>query len=101
MTDAELEELESKAKAAKEAVGCERRFQTDTEYIKASRPWKILKLIKELRQTRRERDWLADRMEESLACNPPSDAYCDKHSCDGCKYTSKDMWLKVARKATK
>ena len=100
MTDAELNELEAKAIAVGNTDGCERSLQADTEYIKASRPWKILKLIKELRQTRRELDWLADQIGDSFACYPPSGAYCDKHSCDRCKYTSKDTWLKAAKRAT-
>ena len=100
MTDTELDELEAKAKATREAVGCERSLQADHDYIMASRPWRILDLIEDLRQTRRERDWLAKQLEDDLVCYPPNDSYCDSHDCSGCKYTSNATWLKAAREAT-
>ena len=98
MTDAELNELEAKAIAAKEADGCERSLQTDTEYIKASRPWKILELIAELRQARKERDWLAYQLEKNLACYPPNDNDCSVCNRLDCTYTSHTSWLKAAKK---
>ena len=49
MTDKELNELQLKIITAKE---------TDTECTKALHPYEILELIKELRQTQEERNWL-------------------------------------------
>ena len=73
---------------------CPIRSKDSFDKQKAIRIWNNLPNVK------KERDWLADQIGDSFACYPPSGAYCDKHSCDGCKYTSKDTWLKAAKRAT-
>ena len=91
MTNEELECLEVKAKAA---------FISD-----ASRS-AVLALIAELRQTRRERDWLAENMpnsytkshcpegKEASDCDPEPTA--DGKVCYECLL----CWLEAARQAT-
>ena len=114
MTDKELNKLESKAKKVKNghlSVHYDPQVQidywvnvedkADALFIAAANPAAIIDLIAELRKARKERDWLAYKLEDGLACNPPNGAYCDSHSCDECEYISKDMWLKAAREATK
>ena len=58
MTDAELSALEAGAKEATEIVGW--NVPAWEEYIKSIDPAAILELIAELRQARKERDWLAE-----------------------------------------
>ena len=60
-----------------------------------------VKMWNKLPNVKAERDWLAYKLEDGLACNPPKNAaYCEKHSCSECKYSSKAAWLKSAREAT-
>ena len=110
MTDEELDELEAKAIAAKEAAGCERSLQTDTEYIKASRPWRILDLIEDLRQIRKERDWIISNVVSNGNLCP-----CFKEGCPVRTHLARyvallrennsinciNCWLKTAKEATK
>ena len=84
MTDTELDALEAAAKAAtpgpweynsrrKEIWAINSRHtpivevgtygQWNVDYIVAANPAAVLELIEELRQTMKERDWLADKLE--------------------------------------
>ena len=96
MTDAELDELEAKAIAAKKAVGCERSLQADSDYIKVSRPWRILELIEDLQQTRKERDWIINNVISNGHCHYP-DIYMRRECIF---YVCKDCWLKTAKEKT-
>jgi len=73
MTDTELNELEAKAKAATQGTWMSDyygvytqngislpRNPEDCKYIAAANPAVILELITELKQARKERDWLAE-----------------------------------------
>ena len=97
MTDAELSALEAAAKAATPgpweyddadedmaALGAENQRVKDAAYIAAANPSVILSLIAELRQTRAERDWLADYI--SILTGKKS-------------YNTKESWLKAAKEA--
>ena len=110
MTDTELDALEAKAKAATSGPWWELDTEKDTTvdnqivkdsiYIAAANPAVILELIAELRQVRRERDWLASQLEG--ACYSAEDAeYCSLHDCNDCKYTSAKVWLEAAKEAVK
>ena len=56
----------------------------------------------ELEQVKKERDWLAQMLENDLACYMPNDhgEYCASHKCSGCKYMTKEIWLEAAKKET-
>lgn len=126
MTNTELDELESKAKAATpgpwqhpgRALVASRMSEDqplvcncisqkfaqapkDATYIAAANPAVILELIAELQQARKERDWLAKNLERSEACYSAGDCYycLTRGSCSECKYTTKEHWLKAAKEA--
>ena len=130
MTDEELDTLEAKAKAATSgpweayrssvyaASGAQVAFlpeicssdpaccvtpeqvENNVNFIATANPTAVLELIAELRQARRERDWLASQLEG--ACYSAEDAeYCSLHDCNDCKYTSAKVWLEAAKEAVK
>lgn len=109
MTDTELDALEAAAKAATPgpweyddadedmaALGAENQRVKDAAYIAAANPSTVLELIQELRQARKERDWLAEQIGGNLPCPPYSilidEADCDNECCEDC-------WLKAAKEA--
>ena len=101
MTDAELDELEVKAKAAKKV---ENELWDEKNAVAlfhaAANPAVILELIAKLRQTRAERNWLAEHRPER---------YCPKGKWQVCfipefeehKLPQQciDCWLKAAKEA--
>lgn len=139
MTDAELSELERLAKEAtpgpwpqgkedKEFVlyngtficGCNSAImrngdvidgKTNARYIAAANPAAILELIAELRQTRKERDWLAITLAEH--CNEQASSvydaasqHCTMCNCrclfpyKECSIINDLLWLQAAKEAT-
>ena len=76
------------------------QMRANANFIAAVSPAVVLDLITELRQARRERDWLASQLEG--ACYSAEDAeYCSLHDCNDCKYTSAKVWLEAAKEAVK
>lgn len=88
MTDAELEALEQTAKAAQDET--ENAWDVSGEgkaisaFIAAANPATIIDLITELRQTKAERDWLADYI--AILTGQKS-------------YNRKEHWIKAAKEA--
>lgn len=129
MTDAELSALEAAAKAATpgpwrhpgralvvsrmsedEPLVCDciseqfAQAPKNAAFIAAANPAAILELIAEMRQTRRERDWLARQLDFENCC-VPSDlkeepGYCLEHECVECGLSSANAWLDAAKEAT-
>ena len=82
MTDAEINSLEEQAWASAEGT-CGRKA--------------ILLLIAELRQARKERDWVIEQIFTGWPCPVTSDETpedCDK------KISCEDCWLQAAKEAT-
>ena len=124
MTDTELSALESAAKAAtpgpweynsrrKEIWAIDPHHtpivevgaygQWNVDYIVAANPAVVLKLIAELRQTRAERDWLADRLGNLNEESSYSELCPDKFATETvCKQRIKcnTCWLQAAKEAT-
>ena len=76
------------------------QMRNNAAFIATANPAAVLELIAELRQVRRERDWLASQLEG--ACYSAEDAeYCSLHDCNDCKYTSAEVWLEAAKEAVK
>ena len=129
MTDTELSILESLAKAAtpgpwevdslynirsedKVIVLVSKTYMSreptneNAAYIAAANPAVILKLIAELRQARKERDWLAENMPNSYSeCHCPEGHYkpdCEPEPTAGGKicYECLLCWLEAAKEAT-
>ena len=114
MTDAELLELEKKAKAATpgpwKAVGecvadsdryvlanCNTNFSkgqvnSNAAYIAAANPAVVLEMITELRQAKAERDWLAETL-ETHSFMLELDAKNEIQRC------SEQEWLRRAKEA--
>lgn len=82
MTDEQIDAIESAARKVRDAVGCEERIQAECDYVVASRSWRILSLIAELRQARAERDWLARAL--SMQCP---------------EHRGSQVWLNIAKEA--
>lgn len=130
MTDTELSSLEAAARAAtpgpwdtKEGpdfseilansknialVGSQHK---DAAYIAAANPAVVLELIAELRQTRKERDWLAITLAEH--CNEQDSSvydaasqHCTMRNCrclfpyKECSIINDLLWLQAANEAT-
>jgi len=87
MTDEELQHIKRNGIMLKDAV-----------YI-------VDKLIADVQQARKERDWLAQRLAYENCCTPnerkEKPAYCLEHSCKECGLSSKNAWHKAAKEATK
>ena len=118
MTDVELSALEAKAKAAtpgpwetKEGpdfseilansknialVGSQHK---DAAYIATANPAVVLELIKDLRQARKERDWLAEKLESNTVCCLPENEECGCSFCSDCGYCTYEGWLNAAKEA--
>ena len=107
MNDLELFELEAKAKLTGEAVGCEESLQANLDYIMASRPWRILDLIKELRKARKARDWVIRNVVEREGMCPLNVEICfdntkTREDCIECwKKSTEKAAKKAAMKAAK
>ena len=117
MTDKEINKLESKAKAVKNghlSVHYDPQVQidywvnvedeADAKFIAYANPAAIIDLIAELRKARKERDWLAYKLEDELFCSNPPDInhYCSD-KCSNCIYgtgKTRAEWLEEAREAT-
>ena len=127
MTDAEISALGAAARAATpgpwKAVGqcvadsdryvlanCNTNFSkgqvvSNAAYIAAANPAVVLELIAELRQTKAERDWLAENMPNSYSeCHCPEGHYkpdCEPEPTAGGKvcYECLLCWLKAAKEA--
>ncbi len=119
MTDSELSALEQAAKAAtpgpwdwnggdvvsaiaEDIINPEDCFSTSENncaYIAAANPAVLLELIQELRQTRKERDWLARTFGTlpDREC-PPSRR---RWSMECCKMPCEECWLEAAKEAVK
>ena len=114
MTDKELNELEEKAKAATpgpwDSGGVEVflggwnphiamcNSEDNAEYIAAANPAVILELITELKQARKERDWLANTISFDGQCNNPNNI--DKCIAEADK-NCEDCWIQAAKESTK
>lgn len=122
MTDDELDALEAAAKAATPGPWKHYNYKgsdcvtvsgkvflprleisvADTAFIAAANPAAVLELIAELRQARRERDWLVERMPNTQC--PDGKAECDARvPTAGGKvcYSCLLCWLEAAKEATK
>ena len=100
MTDKELDELKGIVKAV--IPGQDYKEKGYREYYDKLTPEAMLELIADVQQARKERDWLAYKLEDSLACcSLDKNNYCDIYDCISCKYIDKEEWLKTAKEATK
>jgi len=110
MTDTELNELEAKAKAATQGTWMSDyygvytqneislpRNPEDCKYIAAANPAVVQELISELKQVRKERDWLADTLSFNETCLDPNNI--DKCIAEADK-NCVDCWLNAAKEAT-
>lgn len=117
MTDVELSALEAAAKAAtpgpwysysdgslvweheRNPSVCLRFYKNNAAFIAAANPAAVLELIAELRQTRAERDWLAEKNQNApcelgMKCLHPDSIPKNKnHICDPA-----ECWRELAAK---
>ncbi len=97
MTDEELDAIEAKANAARSAIGAESSLQADCAYIEATRPRQILNLIADLRQARKERDWVITMaLDDADLCS--NNQNCDQDNISDA--VCLECWRKAAREAT-
>ena len=115
MTDTELSALEAAAKAATpgpwDCGGVEVflgewnpliamcNSEDNAAFITAANPAAILSLIAELRQARKERDWLVQTIKEYPICPPLQ--YRNEDECKNIErtMTCEDCWLQAAKEA--
>lgn len=104
MTDDNLKQLEHVA------IECGHVTHDAEWWWENCHPDMVQNLIAELRQVRRERDWLAKMLVENSDCFPPYKTeitpvgeyyytYCRTHDCEGCMYATIEHWLKAAKEA--
>ena len=94
MTDEELDSFEVAAKKMIEtSCGPFASFYNE-DFSKV-----ILDLIASLRQTRKERDWLAEKLESNTFCCLPDNEECGCSFCSECEYGTYEGWLNAAKEA--